>query len=197
MSGRRVVAAVAGAAVFFIWGWIYWGMLFAPMAKDRLINEDQILETIKAGAPEEGAYLIPSPLSGDMKDPAYAAKHEAGPLVHIFLRKQGQSPMDPAVMGMGFLHLVVAMGLALVLLSWSRCETYRGKVIFISFVGLTASVLTEPGNAIWWFHPWCPVLRQMGYDIVGWFLSGIVMARILPHGASCHHEGHDHPHAAA
>ena len=53
------------------------------------------------------------------------------------------------------------------------------RVGFVALIGLTAALLCDGGDAVWWQIPWSWKLYQAGYDFSFWLIAGLILARFV------------------
>lgn len=58
-------------------------------------------------------------------------------------------------------------------------SAYWERVGFVALVGLTAAVLIDGGDAVWWQIPWPWKLYQAFYDFSFWLIAGLILARFI------------------
>ena len=105
---KYVFAPALAALAMFFWGFLYWGVLNLPY-KSLGTVDDESATALALGKlfPASGAYLLPSPRSGEAKAEELMKR---GPIAQVFIVKEGMAPVDPAVLIRGFIHnLVIAI----------------------------------------------------------------------------------------
>jgi hypothetical protein len=96
-------------------------------------------------------------------------------------RRGGLSPMDPAMFAKGLAHNFVIALLSATLLATvvHGLPTYASRVGVLLLVALIASIWTNIGSVIWWFHPIDYAAGQIAYEVVGGLLMALVAAAII------------------
>ena len=188
MARRVVLAALASAALMFLWGFVFWGpvinataRLMAPLPADAEL--DAVAPLRRAQVPD-GMYVYPGPLAGGSDQAAidaWTAKIQEGPVFHLAYHQQGVSPMEPMMFIKGLVHnfaiaLLSAILLATVVDSLPR---YAGRVGFRVLLTLIAAIWTNVGSVIWWFHTPQYCAGQMAYEIVAGLLMALVTAALI------------------
>src|SRR5882762_10100350 len=56
--------------------------------------------------------------------------------------------------------------------------SYAGRVMFIVTVALAAAVMCVLPNWVWWHYPTTVVVVGMADVVIGWFLAGLVIAKV-------------------
>ncbi len=184
MGKRMALAALAAAFILFFWGFFWFGV--SPLAKQVL---QSLPETAQPGVAAFAAGDLPS---GTYMSPAYddstpemtnrtVAAYAAGPVAMIHYRKSGVGFMDPAVMGIGFLHFL----LSAMLVAWLSTRSgaplpdFRRRWAFVAGAGLLVAFTGRFSQPIWYSMPWDFFLYYAAFDVTGWALAGLAMARIL------------------
>ncbi len=189
MAIRVIVGAVLSAIVLMAWGFVFWTVLPYPMEMmDRLPDDAPVVHALEKA--ETGVYFLPYPdreaMSGN--DPeakaAFLARHEKGPLLQVFYRKEGVQAMDPKFFAMGFGQMFVASFLAAVLLCLALpgLGGYPARVLFVFLLGVFASVSLTLGDPIWFHHPWKYALYLSGFHVAGWALVAPVLGLVVRQG---------------
>ncbi|HYC03832.1 MAG TPA: hypothetical protein VED40_11085 [Azospirillaceae bacterium] len=181
MTGRIVLAALAGAVASFIWGAVYFAMLPSIAIATRSTSMDSaVYAAAKAELPETGTYLYP-PIpedQGQVSEEQVLEQHRAGPLMMVQFRKEGVNPVSPRVFGMGFLLYFAGSLVAALLLSMARLDGFGARVAFVSLLGLVPALarLSEP---VWFHAPWAyPLMYAIG-DLTTWIAASLAIAAII------------------
>ena len=106
---------------------------------------------------------------------------EAGPVAFVHIQREGRPVMDPSIMLNGFLLTLVTACLISVLLKRAppALRSYAERVGFVALVGVTAVVMIDFGDAVWWKIPWGWKIYQIFYDLVAWVIAGLVLAKFV------------------
>ena len=177
---RFVVGVVVASLALFFWGFLYWG--FGPyrtMVWKQAVDDGAAGQSLLEQFPETGTYYVP------------AFTHEPDTVEELFLKgpiafvhmlsTTGRPSFDPSIMVQGFvLNLVVVILIGLMLRRVaSALPTYLDRVKFVALMGLTAAVLIDGGDAVWWQISWSWKLYQAFYDVSAWTLTGCVLAKFI------------------
>ncbi len=107
---------------------------------------------------------------------------EEGPvaMVHM-MHPAGRRLIDPSIMAAGFvLNLVVIVLIAIILRRVAAAlPAYWQRVGFVALIGLTATVLIDGGDAVFWQIPWEWKLYQAFYDFSFWLIAGLILAGFI------------------
>ena len=164
-----VLAALLGAVVMFLWGWLSWAVLPWQMAvSNRFADEAAMQQALKMNGPKTGVYYLPF---------ESADERPGEPAAFVNLRPDGWGMSIARTMIVGLIGLFVAALLVLWLLGRARIPTYGGRVGFIALAGLAIAFY---GNFVYWNwygFPTSYTIVQMLDALIGWALAGLVMAR--------------------
>ena len=176
---KFLVGPLLAALAMFIWGFIYWGAPHLLPYKALSTVPDESATALAVGKlfPSSGAYLIPSPLSGETNMMELAKR---GPSIEVHIRKESAPHLDPAVMVKGYLHLLALAVLLTGLLSaFSKAfQTWTCRVRFCALLGFVVA-LNDLGAAIWWHHAWGWTIAKACYDLVLYTIAGLVLAKFV------------------
>ncbi len=183
---RHLSAALVGAIVVFIWGFLawaaipIWGFPFGTPA-----NEDVVLQTLADNCVTSGAYYIPDMPKVDDSTPegkaawdTWSVKHQQGPLALVLVNRSGSEPMAAREMAMGFgIEFVCALLLTCVLSGIDGDCKRRARVgqtiaLFMATAiwGVQWNFMHLPGNYI---------LANWLDAIIAWSLCSIAIAYML------------------
>ena len=128
--------------------------------------------------PTSGTYYIPSPRHDA---DTLSGLFEAGPIAFIHFHRQGRPQHDPTIMIKGFfLDLGVVILLAALLRTAAPAlPTFTAHLKFLTLVALTATVLIDLGDIVWWTLPWPWKLHQAAYNLTAILIPGLVLARFI------------------
>jgi hypothetical protein len=118
----------------------------------------------------------------DHDDATKEALFKAGPVAMIHMTHPAGRPlMDPTIMAGGFALDVVALVLIAIILHRLApgMPRYADRVKLVALIGLTAALLIDGGDAIWWKIPWEWKLYQAFYDFSFWLIAGLILAKFV------------------
>lgn len=183
---RIAIGAVISGVVLMVWGFVFWTVLPWTKCMTRPLPEgEKTAKVLTESIDESGMYFYPMPDEATMSDEdamnSFLEQHKKGPLVQVIFRKEGLQPMDPAILGMGFAHFIVASILAGVLLTLALpgLQSYLARVLFVFLLGCFATFTINLSNPIWFHHPWSFALFQTSFDLVCWLLAGLVLGAVI------------------
>jgi hypothetical protein len=177
---RFLLGPALAALAIFVWGFLYWGAppLLPYQTLGNVADSDATAVAIGKLFPASGAYLLPSPVLGEDKMNALAAR---GPSVEVHLRKEGFTGADMAkCMALGFVHMFVVCVLLTIVLCWAEksFECWMCRVKFCAALGLLVATC-DLGAAIWWHHALGWTLAHAIYDFVTFVIAGLVLAKFV------------------
>ena len=188
MTKQLLLGTVLGAIVLFIWSSLAW--MFIPWPGDPLrsfTNEDAVLQAIKENAPRSGTYIVPNLArrTAGMTDQQYKAAQQAmeekmgrSPFVFASVRLEPFTSMGKPL-ALQFLTQFLAALLGTFLLLHTGELSYRGRVVFLTTVGLIIFVGGHLDEWNWWSFSNAYIAMQMGVIVIGWFLASLVMSAVV------------------
>lgn len=180
------IAGSAGAVVFYAWGMLAWMAL--PLHEPTIAglpNEGAVTDALKAQSLETGVYIAPwSDDMADMSDPnsAFMRNHVSGPIYSIYYQREGAVPMGPSVMLGGFVIDLLAATLAACLLSSAVsgcCRSYASRVGFVMGLGIFVGLVGHASYWNWMHFPLDYTIAFIVDVVIGWTLTGLVIAAIV------------------
>jgi hypothetical protein len=187
MIKQLALGTILGAVVLFVWSALAWMIIPWPGEPLRhFTSEDAMVAAIKANVPRSGNYLIPNEperLPGMTEEQYQKAMKDAedrmnnGPMVFAAVRLEPVSMAKAMVVG--FLTNVIAVFLACVLLLQTDRLSYRGRVLFVAGLGLLVFLAGHLDEWNWWGFSNAYTMMQLGALVIGWILSGLVIAKFV------------------
>ena len=183
---RIIIATIVGGIVMFCWGaFSHMVLPFAEAGVTSVPNEAAVTSALESNIKEPGFYFLPGMENMHNataeQQAAWAAKYEKGPTAIIVYHPTGETAMSPKQMGIEFGSNVLAAFLVAVILSLSSAS-YLGRVLITTLIGAVgwASISLSQWN--WYRFPKEVILAE-GFDqVVGWLVTGIVMALFIKRG---------------
>ena len=176
---RQIIGVVLATVAVYMWGFLYWGASTIPYSGWQTTKDDAAAgKALLEHFPVSGTYYVPG---------VYIAEEtrnrlsEAGPVAFVHIQREGRPVMDPSIMLNGFLLTLVTACLISVLLKRAlpALGSYAERVGFVALVGVTAVVMIDFGDAVWWKIPWGWKIYQIFYDLVAWVIAGLVLAKFV------------------
>ena len=188
MTKQQALGTILGAIILFVWSAIAWEVIPWPGEPLRnFTNEDAVAQAITANAPRSGVYLLPNMprRTPGMTDQQYDAATKAmidkmtrGPVVFTSVRLEPFNSMAKPLVIQFLTQLIVAL-LATFLLLQTSGLSYKGRVLFVTAIGVLIFVGGHVDEWNWWSFSNAYMLMQMGALIIGWFLASLVMAKFV------------------
>ncbi|HEV8587872.1 MAG TPA: hypothetical protein VGQ72_03290 [Pyrinomonadaceae bacterium] len=184
MVKQLALGTILGAIVLFVWSALAWMIIPWPGEPLRsFTSEDAMVTAIKANVPRSGNYLIPNEpkRTPGMTEEQYRAAMQAaenrmnnGPMVFAAVRLEPMSM--PKAMIIGFITDIVVVLLACILLLQTDRLSYKARVAVVVGLGLLIFIGGHVDEWNWWGFSTAYMLMEFGAVVIGWFLTGLVMA---------------------
>jgi hypothetical protein len=180
---RTIIGVVVASVVIYGWGFLYWGMGPYPrLIWKQVTDDDAAARALAEQFPQRGTYFVPDTDPDQQKT---IDRMEKGPvaLVHM-LAPQGRPAFDSSIMGQGFvLNLVVVVLVAVLLYQLGPAAgTYWDRLKLVTLIGITASLLIDGGDVVWWQIPWQWKLYQAVYNVSVWIIAGAILGALMRPG---------------
>lgn len=180
---RVIIAAILGGLVMFMWSAAsHMGLGLFDSSVKQVPNETAVMAAMKDNITEPGFYFIPgmdmtkSPSEQEMA--AYAAKHKEGPTATLIYQPTGSDMISPKQLGTELGSNIAAAFVAALILSFAAVGFVRGVVIS-TLIGLTGWLSINASYWNWYQFPTSFVTAELIDQVVGWLLSGLVLAIIM------------------
>jgi hypothetical protein len=182
---RLIIGAIVGGIVMFCWG--AFSHMVLPVAEMGLkvlppASETAMVSAMKTNIPDAGMYFIPGlenmKHATEAEQEAWAKKYEEGPTAMIIYHAVGRPVFAPRQMLVELGSNIFAALIVGIIFMWS-VASFSKRVIIAVLIGLTgwASIAISYWN--WYRFPKEFILAE-GFDqVVGWLLSGLVLAFII------------------
>lgn len=182
--GRVLLATLAGAVVHFAWGMAAWMALPIHESSVRKVEqEEKLTAALQEHNLETGLYVVPGMPTEDSEAAANAfmERHRRGPIFSIMYTKEGGEPMSPATLGGGF---AIDFGCALlasvlVFLTSAGCSDYFSRLGVVAAMGLFLALGGHVAYYNWMWFPLDHTLAMCVDVLLGWVLTGAVIAAII------------------
>jgi hypothetical protein len=188
MAKRLALGSLLGGIVLFVWGAIAWMVI--PWPGDPLrafTNEAAVVQAVTANAPRSGNYLLPieSKRAPGITDEQYKAARQAamdrmthGPMIFAVVRLEPMGSTARPLLIQLLTQLVLALMAGFLLLQTGRLS-YRGRVLFLTVVGVIIFVGGHADEWNWWSFSNAYMLMQFGAIVIGWLLASFVIAAFV------------------
>lgn len=180
---RLIIAAIVGGIVMFAWGaFSHMVLPVAEMGLKVLPNEATVVSALKTNIPERGMYFIPGlenmKSATEAEKEAWVKKHEEGPTALIIYQPAGGPFMPPSQLLTELASNILAALIVGIIFTWS-VASFGKRVIIAVLIGLTGWVSISISQWNWYKFPKEFILAECFDQVVGWFLTGLVLAFIL------------------
>jgi hypothetical protein len=177
-----IVGSLLAAVAMFIFGAVYWNSPAVGAGARDVADDAAAQAMLKSTFPETGLYWVPGlALMAEDAD-RFNALHEAGPVAMVNIRHQSGPAASPGTFAAGLLHewaVCFLIGLLLMKVSPSL-PGYGDRVRFVTAAGVVMAVFVNIGAVIWWRMPMAFQFAEGIYNVIAWFLAGMVLARFVP-----------------
>lgn len=184
-----LIAALAGGAVFFVWGAISWMVLpWNNKSFTAFQDEGALVKAISAAAPTSGLYSYPAPGCGteaktsEEKKAVMVEKTEQmkkGPIVFAVVNRKGFNGMG-GFMLRGFLIGVVASALLAFLLTKTSIQPVWKRALFVSLCAMAGHASARLMDWNWHGFPTRFTVVNVIDAFIGWTLTGLAIGALLP-----------------
>ena len=169
-----VKGALAGGAVLFVWGVIYWMALpWHQSVFGQFHDEDAVASVLTQNAPEAGIYIYPGG-----QDEEAIEKMAQGPFAFVVFHRGGIASMARPLLTQLGIQILGAFLISL-LLARAAVAGYWGRVGFVIVLLLTAGILCHLPNWNWWHFSTGYILTAFVDLLAGGFLAALVLARVV------------------
>ncbi len=166
--------SIVGGVIVFLWVMISWMVL--PMHKVSLNNftdEAEVTSCITRYAPNDGIYVAPS-WAKDKKEST-----DSAPYIFLNIRRGVDSTNMTQNMIYGVITQIIGAAIITYLLLRTKAMKYWGRVWFVTLAGVLVAVLGTIPAWNWWHFPMGWAILEMFDLVIGWFLGGLVIAKLI------------------
>src|SRR5262245_32834635 len=171
----------------FVWGGFSHLVLLIGVGFRPLPHEDALIETLKGSIHEQGLYFFPGiDLRGSPTQEERAAweeRYRAGPTGMLLYSLNGGTPVSNRKLLIQLLSDVLAATIVALIVSLMDAP-YRQRILAIALMGVFAWLSISSIYWNWYSFPGSFFVAQGVDQLVGWFLAGLVIARVVPRAAS-------------
>jgi hypothetical protein len=185
---RILLAAVVGGIVLFVWGGLSHTVLLIGTGFSPLPDEDTVVKTLSSSVKEKGLYFFPGKdfhHSTPEQEAAWLEKFRTGPTGMIIYRPVGGEPFSASKLLVQLLNNF-ATALVVSFVASRIVASYRMRVLAITLLGLMACSAVSSIYWNWYEFPTSFFVAQILDQVVGCFLAGLLIAKIVPPVAAVH-----------
>jgi hypothetical protein len=181
--GRRLLAAIAGGIVVFIWSAVSHMALGLGSAGIRTLpNEERMAQAIRGVVTEPGLYFFPGMDPSRKMTPeeerAWTERYRRGPSGLMIVQPGGRDPMEPTQFVVELLADILAAGVAAFLLA-GLGGPLLARAGAVGLLGLFEWADLSVSYWNWYKFPTLYTGAALVEQVVGWTLAGLVMALML------------------
>jgi hypothetical protein len=181
---RIILAAFLGGLIVFIWSAIAHIATPLGMAGLSMFPDDKpMLDSFKANVPKSGMYFFPgmdmSHKPTHEEEKAWEEKIQAGPTGLLIITTGPGAAMTPRQLVSELVTNIVGAYIAAILAAM-MVGTMMKRAFAIALLALFATVSLSLSYWIWYNFPPAFVLAELVTELIGWFLAGIAIAKIVP-----------------
>jgi hypothetical protein len=181
--GRRLLAAIAGGIVVFVWSAASHMALGLGTAGIRSIpNEERLAQAIRGVVTEPGLYFFPgfdpSRKMTPEEERAWTERYRRGPSGILVVEPGGREPMEPTQLVIELLADILAAGVAAFILA-GLGGPYLARAGAVGLLGVFEWADVNVSYWNWYKFPTVYTGAALVEEVVGWTLAGLAMALIL------------------
>jgi len=180
---RTLLAAIVGGFVMFAWSAL--AHMVLPLGEMGLSSipaqaESAVLEGLRANLPGPGLYFYPGMTGQDAAAmAAWTEKVETGPSGLLLYHPSGGAVMGASTLLGEIGSDVLAALIAAIVLANVAFEGLVPRAGLTALLGLFAWASISLSTLIWYRYPAPFVVAEGVEQVVGWFLAGLAMARLV------------------
>src|SRR5262245_46633483 len=179
---RILLAAALGCVVLFLWGGLSHTVLFIGAGFTPLPAEDTVVKALCNSVKEKGLYFFPGKdfhHSTPEQEAAWREKFRTGPTGILIYRPVGGEPFSVRKLLVQLLSNLIT-GLIIAFFASLIAGSYWKRVFAISLLGLMACNAVSTIYWNWYEFPTSFFVAQIVDQVVGFFLAGLLIAKIVP-----------------
>jgi hypothetical protein len=173
MSRSLFLSSIIGGVIAFIWGFVSWMVVpWHSAHMHRFDDPEAVVETLAQNAPADGIYVY---------NPKEMLDDSSGTVPFVFAsinRTHAQhKPAVPLIRSLVF-QVVAAFFVSWILIR-IKSRKYWDLVTISALIGLISAILSDLPAWNWWGIPGTYAIIGLLDAVIGWFLAGLGMARII------------------
>lgn len=179
---RIFIAAISGCVIIFIWGAVSHMVLLIGTGFTPLPNEDKIIKTLESSIPKKGLYFFPGKdfrHSTEEQESTFDEKFKTGPVGILVYRPVGGDPFALDKLMTQLTCSFISTSILAFIVSLIAASYWK-RVFVASLLGCLACVSVSTIYWNWYEFPTSFFLAQCIDQIVGCFLAGTAIAKIVP-----------------
>ncbi len=185
MTNNQVRAAIVGGIIVFVWSLFSWMVLpWHQNCFKKFQDESAVGHAIKNNAQGDGVYVLPNTFAyTDSTSQKTINKGmemmENGPVMFGVVHPNGLGKMTLTPFVISLIIQVIGAFIITWMLLQTKGLAFKKKVEFVTLFGVAVAVLCELPAWNWWGFPAGIVIVNMLDFVIGWFLGGLGIAKML------------------
>lgn len=166
--------SLIGGIIVFLWMMICWMVL--PMHQTmihKFTEQAEVASCITKYAPSDGVYVVPS------WDEVEKGQSSNLPFIFVNVRRGIDITHMTRSIACGIITQIIGAALITYLLMHAKAMKYWNRVWFVTIIGLVVAVLGTIPAWNWWHFPTGWAILEIFDLVVGWFLGGLVIAKLV------------------
>jgi hypothetical protein len=183
---KLIVACLLGCFTMFIWGGVSHMMIFIGTGFKPLPHEDKVIAALKSNIAEQGLYFFPGKdfrNSTKEQDAVFESKFRSGPVGLLVYRPVGGTPLDTNKLVIQFVSNLLSVFIAVLIVSVINTGYWK-RVLTVSTLGLLTCSAVSSIYWNWYEFPTSFFIAQILDMVIGFFLTGLVICKIVPQSLS-------------
>jgi hypothetical protein len=166
--------SIVGGLIVFLWAMISWMLL--PMHKASMhhfADGQEVTSCITRYAPQDGIYVLPS------WDDMNTEQKKTEPFIFVNVRRGVDSTNMTKSMVVGLITQIIGAGIITYILLRAKTMKYWGRVWHVTLLGALVAILGTLPAWNWWYFPTSWVFLEFFDLVIGWFLGGLVISKLI------------------
>jgi hypothetical protein len=179
---RVFLAALLGGIALFVWAAFSHSVLLIGAGFSPLPEEDKVVSALNSSIKEKGLYFFPGKdfrHSTPAQEAAWLERFRTGPAGMIIYRPIGGEPFSPSKLLIQLLAAFVTAGIISFVVAL-MAASYWERVAATTLLGLLACSAVSIIYWNWYEYPTSFFVAQIVDQVVGFFLAGLLIAKIAP-----------------
>lgn len=188
MDNKLLKCGVVGGVIVFIWCLISWMILpWHELSLKQFKDEKRVYEAIRDNAPVSGVYILPNMyvyrdgMSKSDMNKMVANQQEMmakGPVMFACISRDGvKGSIRPFVISL-IIQIIGGLIITWMLLQ-TKFNAFKKQVTFVTVAGVLVGILGVLPAWNWWAMSMSYTLSIILDLVIGWFLAGIAISKLL------------------
>jgi hypothetical protein len=179
---KLMIATLLGSLTMFIWGDFSHVVLFTGTGFTPLPGKADVKEVLKTNIIGKGLYFFPGEdfrSTSKRQEAVFEGNIRNGPVGILGYRPAGGNPDPAGKLITRFLGNVLSVLIAVQIASLIRAGYWK-RVLTVTYIGLLAGSAVSSIYWNWYQFPTSFFIAQILDTVIGFFLAGLVICRVLP-----------------